>query len=264
MTEKLELMATAKAGVVEFNFEHLKKELTEKVQHYKALVVTEETTGIAKKERAKLNTLKKDINSKRLEIVREYSKPADEFANRTKELIEIIDDAASSIDTQVKAFEQAQIIKKTETIKSFFVEQAAGVDFINFEQTGIKIGLSNSIKSLKDEVTTFVERIKSDLELIDTQKHKERILVRFKNNLNVSDAITSVNREIEQEEALKATQADQAKKKEEATYENIVAENIEVLQAPKEILSITFTVTDTKENIIKVREFMKAEGIKYE
>ena len=62
--------------------------------------------------------------------------------------------------------------------------------------------------------------------------------------------------------------AEELEKQEE--QQKIVEKVEEVLVAPKEIIeddeiiSVTFTINDTKENIVKVREFMKKEGIKYE
>ena len=38
----------------------------------------------------------------------------------------------------------------------------------------------------------------------------------------------------------------------------------EIIQEVTEILTVSFTIKDTRANIIKVREFMKKEGIKYE
>ena len=53
---------------VKFNYEELKKELTEKVENYKNLVYTEENINMAKKDRANLNKLKKAINDEKIRV----------------------------------------------------------------------------------------------------------------------------------------------------------------------------------------------------
>ncbi len=62
--------------------------------------------------------------------------------------------------------------------------------------------MSDSKKSLKERCAAFVDRITEELALIETQEHKEEILVEYKKSLNVAQAITNVSarhRAIEEE-----------------------------------------------------------------
>lgn len=52
--------------------------------------------------------------------------------------------------------------------------------------------MSSSINKLKEEVSDKVDQIKADLDLIDTQEHKERILAQYQQTLDVNKAITTV------------------------------------------------------------------------
>ena len=75
---------------------------------------------------------------------------------------------------------------------------------MTFQDARINITLSASVKALKDQAKDFIDRVASDLLLIDTQEHKAEILVEYKKTLNASQAITTVSnrhKEIEQEQA---------------------------------------------------------------
>lgn len=58
-----------------FNYEELKAELTEKVQHYETLVYTDDQIKEAKADRATLNKLKKALSDERIRREREYMQP---------------------------------------------------------------------------------------------------------------------------------------------------------------------------------------------
>lgn len=59
----------------------------------------------AKEARARLNKLKKDLNDKKIAIVKEADKPVLDFKNLIKELIDEISQASDHIGNQIKAFE---------------------------------------------------------------------------------------------------------------------------------------------------------------
>lgn len=59
----------------------------------------------AKEARARLNKLKKDLNDKKIAIVKEADKPVLDFKNLIKELIDEISQASDHIGNQIKVFE---------------------------------------------------------------------------------------------------------------------------------------------------------------
>lgn len=105
---------------IQFNYEDIKKWVTEKAKEYKSVVYTEETITAAKTDRATLNKVAKAINDEKIRIKKEVLKPFEDFENKCKELQGIITDASSSIDTQVKAFEEKEQNEKREQIKAIF------------------------------------------------------------------------------------------------------------------------------------------------
>lgn len=108
-----------------FNYEELKAELTEKVQHYETLVYTDDQIKEAKADRATLNKLKKALSDERIRREREYMQPFNEFKSRINEIISIIDKPVAVIDKQIKEYEDTKKQEKLEEIKKLWSEMEA-------------------------------------------------------------------------------------------------------------------------------------------
>ena len=125
------------------------------------------------------------------------------------------------------------------------------------------------MKSLKEEIIAFCEKVKQDIALINMEEYRDEILYEYKKNhgnfVQCKTMVLERHRELEE---LAKKKVEEIEKQEE--QQKVIEKVEEVLVAPKEIIeddeiiSVTFTINDTKENIVKVREFMKKEGIKYE
>lgn len=89
-----------------FNYEELKRELTEKVSHYETLVYTDDQIKEAKADKAALNKLKKALNDERIRREREYMAPFADFKTKINEIIGIIDKPIAVIDTQVRGLQR--------------------------------------------------------------------------------------------------------------------------------------------------------------
>lgn len=82
---------------IQFNYEDIKKWVTEKAKEYKSVVYTEETITAAKTDRATLNKVAKAINDEKIRIKKEVLKPFEDFENKCKELQGIITDSRSRL-----------------------------------------------------------------------------------------------------------------------------------------------------------------------
>jgi hypothetical protein len=167
-------------------------------------VATEDTVKSLKELRAELNKELADYELQRKAVKSAVLTPYEELeavyktevSDKYKKAIDILKDKIAEVEDRIKS-------DKLEEVKSYFVEavMAEDIDFLSFPQTGIKIDLSTSMKKYREQVDEFVGRTKSDLVLIDTQKHKAEILVEYKRSLNVSQAITTITARKEAEEA---------------------------------------------------------------
>ena len=158
-------------------------------------VVTEETIQAIKTMRADLNKEAKEWELQRKTVKDAVLNPYTEFEEVYKsEVIEKYKYADSLLKDKITVFENKLRDERKEEIKEYFVELllAEEIDFLDFTQLGIEIKLSDSIKSYKDRIKTFVDKVKDELALIDTQNFKAEILVEYKKTLNAAKAIKEI------------------------------------------------------------------------
>lgn len=174
-------------GKISFNYEDLKRELTEKVKEYGSLVYSEAQIREAKADRANLNRLKKALNDERIRQEREFMRPFDEFKAQVRELCGIVDSASSAIDTQVKAFEEAQKQKKAEEIKAYW----DGKDTPEWmrRENPKWLNASYSMKSISVEIDGFLFQIQKDMDTLDGMGVCFEAMQKYQATLDLNAAI---------------------------------------------------------------------------
>jgi hypothetical protein len=184
-------------------------------------------------------------------------------------------DADKELKSKIDGIENDLKHQKELEVHSYFVEyaQSLQLEWLNEEQkyytmANINVTLSASMKSLKESAKNFIDKIDSDLKLIDTQEHKEEIIIEYKKELNVSKAITEVNNRYKQLEIIKQQEE---KKKEIKQQEEQKSEEIKelIVEPPKEIkqekiYELNFKVYGTKEQLVLLKQFLENGGYRYE
>ncbi len=169
---------------IQFNYEDIKKWITEKAKEYKSMVYTEETITNAKSDRATLNKVAKALNDEKIRIKKEVLKPFEDFESKCKELQGIITDASNSIDIQVKAFETKEQEEKKKQIEDLFNTYIGDFkELIIFEQIFNQRWLNKTytIKKIEDEIKHLIAKTTTDLKVIDAQIQDESINKSVKN-----------------------------------------------------------------------------------
>ena len=267
--------------------EHLKElsaEIDEKVKSAKSLVCTEESVKTIKQVRADLNKEFKELETQRKSVKEQILAPYMQFEEVYKMYIsDKYKNADIDLKTKINNTENELKAQKEQEVRDYFEEYktANDIDFVTYEQANINVTLTASKKSLKEQAKSFIDKIKDDLKLIETQECKEEILVEYKQNLNVSRAIQEVaNRhklleeEKRKQEELKNKQLEEAqrqadtsiKEQEIATKEAL---NNFVIEAPKveeqeEVLTLKFTVKGTRSKLKELKDFLIQGGYDYE
>ncbi len=263
--------------------EHLKElstEIDKKVESAKSLVCTEENVKAIKQVRADLNKEFKEVEAQRKAVKEQILAPYMQFEEVYKTYIsEKYKSADIDLKQKIDSTENELKKQKEQEIKDYFEEYktANNIDFVTYEQTKINVTLTASKKSLKEQAKVFIDKIKDDLQLIETQECKEEILVEYKQNLNVSRAI--------QEVANRHKLLEEEKKKQEEKVVTIVSnENHEItkesheqleqvfnkpLERPEEqkqepILTLKFTVKGTRTKLKELKKFLEDGGYDYE
>ncbi len=157
--ERFELVASVPTlAPINLNFDELKTQLTEFVESYKNIIITEEQKGEAKADIATLRKLKTELDDKRKEIKREYMKPCDEFEAKINSLKAIIDEPIAIIDGKLKEFEVKRVAEKRAEIEVIYSEEMA-------EYTD-NVPLSSIYKSTWENATCSKSSIRSDIQEI--------------------------------------------------------------------------------------------------
>lgn len=257
----------------------VKAEVTAKVEQALSLVCTEDTVKDVKKVRSELNKELKDYEERRKAVKKSIMTPYEQFETVYKDCIS---DTYKKADTELKGKidsveNELKEQKKTE-VKGYFDEYltATGIDFVTFESAHINVTLSASMKSLKEQAKAFVDKIVDDLNLINTQEHKDEILYEYKQSLNVSNAITTVANRYKAIEDAKAREEErkareqaeaEAAAKVESVVESVAPPTVEPIAPPVEeekTYTLKFTVRGIKPKLKALKEFLNNGGYDYE
>ena len=179
-----------------FNYEELKAELTEKVQHYETLVYTDDQIKEAKADRATLNKLKKALSDERIRREREYMQPFNEFKSRINEIISIIDKPVAVIDKQIKEYEDTKKQEKLEEIKKLWSEMEAP-DGMTLDKVFNDRMLNSSfnMKHVKQCFIDAIDRFNRDMAvLVNLPEYSFEAQQEYISSLDLSKAMNEANR----------------------------------------------------------------------
>lgn len=277
--DKKGIIVVKQLPIIVEQLQEVKAEVTAKVEQALSLVCTEDTVKDVKKVRSDLNKELKDYEERRKAVKTAIMKPYNDFEEIYKDCIS---DTYKKADTELKgkidSVENELKEQKKAEVKGYFDEYltATGIDFVTFENANINVTLSASMKSLKEQAKAFVDKIVDDLNLIDTQEHKDEILYEYKQSLNVSNAITTVTNRYKAIEEAKAREEErkareqaeaEAAAKVESVVEAVAPPTVEPIAPPVEkekTYTLKFTVRGTMPQLKALKEFLNNGGYDYE
>ena len=159
-------------AVYKVNYEQVKSYLTEELKKYDNLLVTEEYMSMAKKSRAELNAMKKELASRLSEVRNAQLKPYNDLkANYTDELERMIDEQLIKIDGAIKEIEKKKAEEKQKAITEYFNQANAQAE-LNIEIRQVFnpkwTNQTYSMSKIKGEIDGFFKKVKSDVEVIES------------------------------------------------------------------------------------------------
>lgn len=195
---------------IEFNFDELKQEITERTSLYTGLVYSKEQIKDAKKDVANLRKFTKALSDERIRIKKQCLQPYEEFEAKIKELSCIVEKAIANIDTQVKGYEEQEKAEKLEKIKELW-ETIEYPEEMTFEHVfeGKFMNKSCSMSTIEQYMKNTVERFKSDIAALQNlpEFSFEAVEV-YKQTMDMHKAISEAKKmsdiQKRKEEALKA------------------------------------------------------------
>jgi hypothetical protein len=195
-------------AVIDFNFEQLKHELTEKLKLYNGLVVTEDAIKEAKADRAKLSKLRDAIDGKRKEVKNACLAPYTAFEKQTKELVELINEPIGAIDKQLNEYEEQRKAKKRVELEEYWNELTGGEFIVPLPMLWRDewLNATYSLKKAKEDIETQLGKVNADLDVIGTvdSEFAGAVKIKYLDTLDIRAALQERVRLQEQAARLKA------------------------------------------------------------
>ena len=250
---------------IEWNHEELKAWLSQKLEDYKRLVYTEEQIKEAKADRAKLNALATAMDSKRKEIKKQCLQPYETFEAQIKDLLALIKEPVTLIDTQIKGFEEEKKKKKLEEVKELFeklkTEAGEELEFISFEQIFEEkfLNASMSLKMVETVINNKFNSIKCNLKTIrELKDYSFEATEVYKETLNLNTALEKAKYMVDMAER-KRVEEEIRKAEEEKREQERNEESKEATPDPQEE---TEPATDVKREWIAFEAYLSAKEAK--
>lgn len=151
-------------GELIFNFDELKGQLSERLENYKGLVVTEDNEKEVTKDKAELNKLVKAIDDYRKNQKKEMSAPITEFENKCKELTSLVTNVVTPIADQLKAFKDARKEEKRTEVQR------------QVEKVINNLGLNQTYSSQLDIIDKYLNKTQKLTDTINDLEKRGKIL----------------------------------------------------------------------------------------
>ena len=271
------LMKVTQLPVIEEHLRSRKEQTEQRVAEAMSLVCTDETLTSVKNIRAEMNREFADAETQRKAIKAAIMEKYDSFESVYRECIaDPYKRADADLKAKIDATESEIKSRCEEMLLGYFLELCAvnEIDFLSFGQTGVKVDMASARaktpKKLMEQIKLKVDGVAQDMKTIGTMgENAPEIMVEYKNNLDLSLAISVVNerhrRAEEEREAVKrhtVSPAARAAGDTVAAAPQVVPKRVE--QAAVERLTVSFRVTDTRERLRLLKQFLVSNGYQYE
>lgn len=255
------------------NYEPLKAWALETAQKYKSVVVTDESIRSAKQDIADLRNLAKKISDYRIALKKEHEKKIEKTIQQCIELTQILTDAASSMDVQVKELEDGVKRQKKQEIEEYFNSVAGDTAIVlSFEKVFDQKWLNKTAKmdDIKSSIDMTLNAVKKNLGILHgmQSQYETEMIEAYLDSLDMGVALETKNRLEEKAAQIARMKAEQEQKKQEVQQTVVQPKPVPVQQpipAPKQepvkFYDVRLFMTETQKNLFK--NFVVSNGIKY-
>ena len=267
---------------IKFNFEQLKQEITTKVENYKNVVYSEENIKEAKADRANFNKLAKALNDEKIRVKNTVLEPYLPFEKQCNELIDLVKEASTHADSQIKNYEQQIKDEKLKQIMNFFLENVGDyADLINFDDIYNErwLNVTYKMEQIEKDILHTLAKTKTDMAVIDSQFKEEdinkQVKMEYFNNIANPSVLTMAilkgntiienNKKLEVLKQKEESSQNITKSEEKITNstEN-VTESLGNSPEDEELQTLDFRVHVTQRQKFALKEFLKSNNIKFE
>ncbi len=261
-----ELVPVNNQELTTWDFEQMKSELQTLVDSYTNIAYTEDSIKDAKKDKASLNKIKKQIEDARKAFKKKCMEPYDAVEPKIKELVEMVDRQTVLISEVVKEVEDREKAKKEQEIRAYYDVKATVfgslADSLYPKILNPKwLNKSTNKAKYQEEMLEAIAKTKSDLDVIQTMNPlmKDELEAVYVETLSMEE----VEKKLEEFEKIASK------------IPTVPVEQTETNKMPesnREIVSedkltdgeVMLKIFADKSQLSNLTDFMKAVGIKYE
>lgn len=272
---------------IQTNFEDVDAYLTEAMEPYTQMVVSEDSIGDAKKTLAQLRKLKDGINAQKIAVKREWMKPYTEYEDKAKQLMSRVEAGISNIDGQVKDYDARRKEQKMAELKEYFTFEAKErgiLDYLDWEK--IKnpkwANASVSTDAAQGEIFGIIDNCAIDLGFIrgKNSPFEAPMLDEYRKSRNLREAL-AVEKRLqalqEADERKKAQRVAETFREQENDSDGFPADSAPI-QAPQQqfirpieedeppkpkLYDLKFQVKVTMQQAHALKQFFTDQGIEY-
>ena len=284
---ELQIMTSMEPGVlpeIQWNNKDLKAEIASKSKEYASIAYTDGQETEMRKDRATLNKLVTAFENQRKEVKAFYQAPYQKFETQVKEVLGPVRDAIKVIDDGLAEIERQYRVDKTNKMREIYEAKVGDLRAIlPFEKTIKENWYKKAIKdkNLEQGYIDLFKRTRSDMDALDAlpDRFRDKAVMKYMENYSLSEALTEGKRL----EMLEAALEERRKKAEEAKaaqikqQEEVPVPTVEktakvavsaqgIAPVQKEaapVVSLDFRVYGTKEQLMKLRQYMIDNQIKF-
>lgn len=229
---ELQVKVQQTPGTVTWNYEDLKKAITNDLTVYKTTKYDDSNIGQAKKDRAMLNNLSKSVNARKIEIKKKCLEPYEVIEAQAKELMSIIQEPIAVIDERLIEYETARREKARAVILEYMQKAFEGIEqqIADKAKNALYDDRWENATAKKSEWQTAIDAkadaIRSDLQVLAgiEEKFRSYAMDAYRPNLRLADAMQKVQEAAilkrQQEEERRRRQEELAKREAELAAQN--------------------------------------------
>lgn len=215
---ELKIEISQEPAVIRCNFKDVKAKLSKKMAEYQGAVFTEESKSVAKAELASLRKTREEVEKRRKEVKAQCLVPYNDFEEKVKELLEIIDEPICLIDSQLKEMEAERIRKRHGDVEKLYAECAGEwAEYLPLKEIYVKKwdNATTSLKQIEKELLAMAEKVASEIGIIrNTQSEVvEDALQVYQKSRDLGAALTRIN--IYEDNKKRALEAERIRREQE-------------------------------------------------
>ena len=204
--------------VVEHNLKELEDYAMKINTWYSSLIIEEKDIKDAESEKAKLNKLIDQVKRLRIDSIKEYKKPIEDFETTAKNVENILSQAANTIKTTLDKFDDERKNEKYEKVIKPLINNAISQAFIKgylinpeniienpkwynktYKDEDIEADIDSQINEfirLEEDLKTGIEVIKSNIAMANNSNlNTEMYIERFKYNRDLTSVLSDIARD---------------------------------------------------------------------